>query len=208
MKGLIRAIDALSLDKDQTAIVSGIAAYFFMTEVRALIPYALAFSASSFFYIALADLIPEMHKKTRPADSLLQIVLIISGIMIIYFGLILTIAAAMWGSDIITKEERDKTVEFALTLPVTRSRLISAKAVAAPNAAAVFSQLRGFRSVVFIRFSMIVRCVPSARLHQDRFASRSNSPIWNRTLTTTGSRRPPPDRGGYGAGSVWRVLDL
>ena len=53
------------------------------------------------------------------------------GIMIIYFGLILTIAAAMWGSDIITKEERDKTVEFALTLPVTRSRLISAKAAAA-----------------------------------------------------------------------------
>lgn len=52
------------------------------------------------------------------------------GIMIVYFGLILTIAAAMWGSDIITKEERDKTVEFALTLPVTRSRLITAKATA------------------------------------------------------------------------------
>jgi ABC-2 type transport system permease protein len=43
----------------------------------------------------------------------------------------LSIAAAMWGSDIISKEERDKTVEFSLTLPVTRSRLVTAKALAA-----------------------------------------------------------------------------
>jgi ABC-2 type transport system permease protein len=37
----------------------------------------------------------------------------------------------MWGSDIISKEERDKTVEFSLTLPVTRSRLVTAKTLAA-----------------------------------------------------------------------------
>jgi ABC-2 type transport system permease protein len=49
------------------------------------------------------------------------------GVMFIYFALMLCIAAAMWGSDIISKEERDKTVEFALTLPVTRSKLITAK---------------------------------------------------------------------------------
>ena len=49
------------------------------------------------------------------------------GIMYVYFALILTIAAAMWGSDIISKEERDKTVEFSLTLPVTRTRLVLAK---------------------------------------------------------------------------------
>ncbi len=53
------------------------------------------------------------------------------GIMFIYFGLMGAIAAAMWGSDIISKEERDKTVEFALTLPVTRSRVVTAKALAA-----------------------------------------------------------------------------
>jgi ABC-2 type transport system permease protein len=52
------------------------------------------------------------------------------GIMVTYFGLLLGIAAAMWGSDIISKEEREKTVEFSLTLPVTRSRLITAKAFA------------------------------------------------------------------------------
>jgi ABC-2 type transport system permease protein len=53
------------------------------------------------------------------------------GIMFIYFGLMGAIAAAMWGSDIISKEERDKTVEFSLVLPVSRSRLITAKALAA-----------------------------------------------------------------------------
>lgn len=42
------------------------------------------------------------------------------GIMYTYFALLLSVAAAMWGSDIISKEERDKTVEFSLTLPVTR----------------------------------------------------------------------------------------
>lgn len=58
------------------------------------------------------------------------------GIMVIYFSLILTISAAMWGSDIISKEERDKTVEFSLTLPVPRAKLVSAKfAAAAVNCA-------------------------------------------------------------------------
>jgi len=52
------------------------------------------------------------------------------GLMFIYFGLLGTIAAAMWGSDIISKEERDKTVEFSLVLPVGRSRVVTAKALA------------------------------------------------------------------------------
>jgi len=53
------------------------------------------------------------------------------GIMFIYFGLMGAISAAMWGSDIISKEERDKTVEFSLVLPVSRSRVVTAKALAA-----------------------------------------------------------------------------
>lgn len=53
------------------------------------------------------------------------------GVMFIYFGLMGAIAAAMWGSDMISKEERDKTVEFSLVLPVSRSRVVTAKALAA-----------------------------------------------------------------------------
>lgn len=53
------------------------------------------------------------------------------GLMFVYFALMGAIAAVMWGNDIISKEERDKTVEFSLVLPVTRSRIITAKALAA-----------------------------------------------------------------------------
>ncbi len=53
------------------------------------------------------------------------------GIMFTYFALLGGIAATLWGSDIISKEERDKTVEFSLVLPVTRSRVLTAKALAA-----------------------------------------------------------------------------
>ena len=53
------------------------------------------------------------------------------GIMFTYFALLLCIAAAMWGADIIAKEQRDKTVEFSLTLPVTRSKVVYSKTLAA-----------------------------------------------------------------------------
>jgi len=53
------------------------------------------------------------------------------GIMGVFFYLMGAMAAAMWGSDIISKEERRKTVEFSLVLPVSRSRVITFKALAA-----------------------------------------------------------------------------
>jgi len=53
------------------------------------------------------------------------------GVMFVYFALLLSIAAVMWGSDIIAKEENDKTVEFALSLPVKRSAMVTGKTLAA-----------------------------------------------------------------------------
>lgn len=53
------------------------------------------------------------------------------GVMFTYFALLASISAAMWGSDIISKEERDKTVEFMLTLPVRRERVVTGKILAA-----------------------------------------------------------------------------
>lgn len=72
-----------------TAIVFGVAAFYTLDLLRSLIPYALAFSASSFLYIALADLIPEMHRKTSLKASLSQGLLIALGIAIIYVSLLL-----------------------------------------------------------------------------------------------------------------------
>jgi ABC-2 type transport system permease protein len=73
------------------------------------------------------------------------------GVMFTYFALILSIAAAMWGSDIISKEERDKTVEFSLTLPVTREKLITAKTAAALVNCIVLLLITGAITVVSAR---------------------------------------------------------
>lgn len=67
-----------------TAIITGILAFYFLDNMQGLIPYALAFSASSFIYIAMAELIPEMHKKTSFKESLTQFLLIMLGITVIF----------------------------------------------------------------------------------------------------------------------------
>jgi ABC-2 type transport system permease protein len=73
------------------------------------------------------------------------------GIMFVYYGLMGGIAAAMWGSDMISKEERDKTVEFSLVLPVSRSRVITAKALAGVVNCIVFVLVTWGISLVAVR---------------------------------------------------------
>lgn len=73
-----------NLISGSTAIFMGILAFFFLDKLQILIPYALAFSASSFLYIALADLIPQMHKKTLLKDSIIQFLLIDLGVLLIF----------------------------------------------------------------------------------------------------------------------------
>ncbi|CAM4071586.1 ABC transporter permease subunit [Mesobacillus thioparans] len=53
------------------------------------------------------------------------------GVLFLYLAVMAAIHAAMLGSNIIAKEERDKTVEFLLVKPVSRTWMISAKLSAA-----------------------------------------------------------------------------
>ena len=73
------------------------------------------------------------------------------GLMFVYFALMGAMAAAMWGSDIISKEERDKTVEFSLVLPVSRSRVVTAKALAALVNCVAFVLITWAVSLVAVR---------------------------------------------------------
>jgi len=62
--------------------------YFFLKAVEGAIPYILAISAASFIYIAMADLIPELHKRLGVKTSVRQFVLLILGIgTILFFSL-------------------------------------------------------------------------------------------------------------------------
>lgn len=68
------------------ALVSGIAAYFLLDLIQGFIPYALAIAAASFLYVSMADLIPEMHKETKPGKSAIQFLLILAGVAIIFLS--------------------------------------------------------------------------------------------------------------------------
>jgi len=70
------------------------------------------------------------------------------GILFVYFALMGGIAAALWASDSISKEERDKTVEFSLVLPVSRSRVITAKIVAVVIDCIIFVAVTWVSSII------------------------------------------------------------
>ena len=55
-------------------------AWFWLAEAQAMMPYVLAISAASFIYIATADLIPGLHRRTSPAAALQQVILLLAGI--------------------------------------------------------------------------------------------------------------------------------
>lgn len=67
-----------------TTIIGGVSAYFFLNESDVLVPYILAVAAASFIYIAVADLIPGLHRRTEITASLQQLVLIILGALLIF----------------------------------------------------------------------------------------------------------------------------
>lgn len=66
-----------------SSLVAGISAYFLLDVVQAFIPYTIAIAAASFLYVSMADLIPEMHKETKPKESIIQIFMILVGVAII-----------------------------------------------------------------------------------------------------------------------------
>lgn len=61
------------------AVVGGLVAWFSISLVEVLEPYLLTVAASSFLYIAVADLIPDLHKRPELTATLQQVLLIIAG---------------------------------------------------------------------------------------------------------------------------------
>ena len=69
-----------------TTVVGGVLAYFSLADTHRLVPYVLALAASSFIYIAVADLIPGLHKRPHPWATVQQVALIVAGVMLIYIA--------------------------------------------------------------------------------------------------------------------------
>lgn len=66
-----------------TTVIGGVLAYFFLGLVQSAVPYVLAVAASSFIYIAVADLIPGLHKRVDPRATFEQVMLIACGVAVI-----------------------------------------------------------------------------------------------------------------------------
>ncbi len=66
-----------------TTVIGGVLAYFSLGDLHDILPYFLTLAASSFIYIAVADLIPSLHQKTDIKTSLQQIGFILAGVVLI-----------------------------------------------------------------------------------------------------------------------------
>lgn len=64
-------------------VVGGVLAYFVLADLLAYVPYVLAVAAASFIYIAVGDLIPGLHRRTRAIETLQQLLLIVAGVLVI-----------------------------------------------------------------------------------------------------------------------------
>lgn len=61
-------------------LVGGLLAYFALSQVEGALPYLLGLAAASMIYVAVADLIPGLHKRTDLKATLQQVLLIGLGI--------------------------------------------------------------------------------------------------------------------------------
>lgn len=66
-----------------TSIVGGVIGYFALSTVQQALPYALGVAAACLLYVAVADLIPGLHRRVGARESVLQVLLMAAGVGII-----------------------------------------------------------------------------------------------------------------------------
>ena len=76
----------LNLLTSLTAVIGGVVGYFALETAVRILPFALAVAASSLLYVAVADLIPGLHRRIDPRSSVMQVLLISMGIAVITFA--------------------------------------------------------------------------------------------------------------------------
>ena len=73
----------LNLLSSLTSILGGTIAYFALGAAMGILPYAVAIAAASLLYVAMADLIPGLHRRVEVGASVGQVILISLGIGLI-----------------------------------------------------------------------------------------------------------------------------
>ncbi|HCI52002.1 MAG TPA: ZIP zinc transporter [Gallionella sp.] len=74
----------LNLVSSLATLVGGVLAYFALQSMQGAVPTLLALAAASMIYVAVADLIPGLHQRTRLRDTVEQVSLIVAGVSSIF----------------------------------------------------------------------------------------------------------------------------
>jgi zinc and cadmium transporter len=65
------------------AVIGGLLGYFFLDQAQGMIPYVIVLASSSFIYIAVSDLMPQMHRRPKLRESVEQLSLIVLGVVLV-----------------------------------------------------------------------------------------------------------------------------
>jgi zinc and cadmium transporter len=72
----------LNIAVSLSSVAGALVAWFLLARALQWLPYALAIAAASFLYVAVADLIPGLHRRVDARTSLQQVALIALGILV------------------------------------------------------------------------------------------------------------------------------
>ncbi|MFT4242976.1 MAG: ZIP family metal transporter [Acidovorax sp.] len=76
------ALVKVSLAGAVTAL-GGVAGYFLVGQLQDWLPYFLAVASSSFVYVALADLIPQLQKRLTARETVAQVAWLVAGMAVV-----------------------------------------------------------------------------------------------------------------------------
>jgi len=76
----------LNMMSSLTAPMGGVLGYYGLAGRESLMPFMLAIAVASCIYIAVADLIPDLHKQTQLRATMQQMMLILTGVGVIYLS--------------------------------------------------------------------------------------------------------------------------
>ncbi|MBU1351363.1 MAG: ZIP family metal transporter [Gammaproteobacteria bacterium] len=76
------ALVKVSLAGAVTAL-GGVLGYFLVGQLEDFLPYFLAVASSSFIYVALADLIPQLQKRLTARETVAQIAWLVAGMVVV-----------------------------------------------------------------------------------------------------------------------------
>ena len=79
-RGRALAYNALS---GLSAVIGGVIGYFVVGQWESLFPYLLVIASSSFIYVAVADLIPQLQQRMPLADTAAQLAWLAAGMAIV-----------------------------------------------------------------------------------------------------------------------------